>query len=147
MPTILADGRRIRQVLTNLVGNAVKFTEEGYIKIAAQYDDFEVVISVEDTGIGIPEDRKHAVFEQFEQVDSSSTRRYGGTGLGLPLSREFVRLHGGDMGFESAVGEGIASSSSRCPSVGRRRSAKNLRKMRRNRPECTLSSPWTMTRA
>ena len=106
LPTVLADGRRIRQVLTNLVGNATKFTEKGFIKISAEYDDFEVVISVQDTGIGIPEDRKHAVFEKFEQVDSSSTRRYGGTGLGLPLSREFVKLHGGDMGFESIAGEG-----------------------------------------
>ncbi|GEM_PF-252353 len=106
LPVVLADGRRIRQVLTNMVGNAVKFTEHGYIKISASYDSYQVVMSVEDTGIGIPYDRRHAVFEKFEQVDSSSTRRYGGTGLGLPLSREFVRLHGGDMDFESVVGEG-----------------------------------------
>lgn len=106
LPTVLADGRRIRQVLTNIVGNATKFTEHGYIKISATYDAYEVAVSVEDTGVGIPEDRKHAVFEKFEQVDSSSTRRYGGTGLGLPLSREFIRLHGGDMGFESVAGEG-----------------------------------------
>ncbi|MFN2108304.1 MAG: GAF domain-containing protein [Anaerolineae bacterium] len=106
LPVVLADGRRLRQVLTNLVGNAVKFTDEGFIKISATYDKYQVTMTVEDTGIGIPEDRRHAVFEQFEQVDSSSTRRYGGTGLGLPLSREFVRLHGGDMEFESVVGEG-----------------------------------------
>ncbi|HOT90649.1 MAG TPA: GAF domain-containing protein [Anaerolineae bacterium] len=106
LPTVLADSRRIRQVLTNLVGNAVKFTERGYIKISASYDDYQVTMSVEDTGIGIPADRFHAVFEKFEQVDSSSTRRYGGTGLGLPLSREFVRLHGGDMDFESTLGKG-----------------------------------------
>lgn len=106
LPVVLADGRRIRQVLTNLVGNAVKFTDEGFIKVSATYDKYQVTMSVEDTGIGIPADRRHAVFEQFEQVDSSSTRRYGGTGLGLPLSREFVRLHGGDMDFESVVGEG-----------------------------------------
>ena len=106
LPIVLADGRRIRQVLTNIVGNATKFTEEGHIKIVATYDDYQVVVNVEDTGFGIPADRKHAVFEKFEQVDSSSTRRYGGTGLGLPLSREFVRLHGGDIDFESVVGEG-----------------------------------------
>jgi len=106
LPVVLADARRIRQVLTNLVGNAVKFTDEGFIKVSASYDKYQVTMSVEDTGIGIPADRRHAVFEQFEQVDSSSTRRYGGTGLGLPLSREFVRLHGGDMEFESVVGEG-----------------------------------------
>lgn len=106
LPIVLADARRIRQVLTNVVGNAVKFTDEGFIKVSATYDKYQVTMSVEDTGIGIPADRRHAVFEQFEQVDSSSTRRYGGTGLGLPLSREFVRLHGGDMDFESVVGEG-----------------------------------------
>jgi len=106
LPVVLADARRLRQVLTNLVGNAVKFTDEGFIKVSATYDTYQVTVSVEDTGIGIPPDRRHAVFEQFEQVDSSSTRRYGGTGLGLPLSREFVRLHGGDMEFESVVGEG-----------------------------------------
>lgn len=106
LPVVLADARRIRQVLTNLVGNAVKFTDEGFIKVSASYDKYQITMSVEDTGIGIPMDRRHAVFEQFEQVDSSSTRRYGGTGLGLPLSREFVRLHGGDMEFESVVGEG-----------------------------------------
>lgn len=106
LPVVLADARRIRQVLTNLVGNAVKFTDEGFIKVSASYDKYQVTVSIEDTGIGIPADRRHAVFEQFEQVDSSSTRRYGGTGLGLPLSREFVRLHGGDMDFESVVGEG-----------------------------------------
>ncbi|HQE91233.1 MAG TPA: GAF domain-containing protein [Anaerolineae bacterium] len=106
LPVVLADSRRIRQVLTNLVGNAVKFTDHGYIKISASYDNYRVIMSVEDTGIGIPPDRRQAVFEKFEQVDSSSTRRYGGTGLGLPLSREFVRLHGGDMDFESVPGEG-----------------------------------------
>jgi signal transduction histidine kinase/CheY-like chemotaxis protein len=107
MPMVVADGRRVRQVLTNLIGNAGKFTEEGFIKIGATYDDYQVILTVQDTGIGIPPDRIHAVFEQFEQVDSSSTRRYGGTGLGVPLSREFVRMHGGDMWIqESIVGEG-----------------------------------------
>lgn len=107
LPTIVADGRRIRQVLMNLLGNAGKFTEEGFITIAATFDSYQVIISVQDTGIGIPADRIHAVFEQFEQVDSSSTRKYGGTGLGVPLSREFVRMHGGDMWIqESIVGQG-----------------------------------------
>jgi len=110
-PHVIADGRRIRQVLTNLLGNAGKFTEEGFIKVSATYDDYQVIINVEDSGIGIPPDRIHAVFEQFEQVDSSSTRRYGGTGLGVPLSREFVRMHGGDMWIqESIVGKGTTFS-------------------------------------
>jgi signal transduction histidine kinase/CheY-like chemotaxis protein len=107
LPTIVADGRRIRQVLTNLLGNAGKFTKQGFIKVAVTYDDHQVITTVQDTGIGIPADRIHAVFEQFEQVDSSSTRKYGGTGLGVPISREFVRLHGGDMWIqESIVGKG-----------------------------------------
>ncbi|MGC9467071.1 MAG: GAF domain-containing protein [Anaerolineae bacterium] len=107
LPVVVADSRRIRQVLINLLGNAGKFTEEGFIEVSATYDDYQVIVSVRDTGIGIPPDRIQAVFEQFEQVDSSSTRRYGGTGLGVPLSREFVRLHGGDMWIqESVVGQG-----------------------------------------
>lgn len=107
LPQVVADARRIRQVLTNLLGNAGKFTEEGSIKVAAAYDDYQVIVSVQDTGIGIPPERLHAVFEQFEQVDSSSSRRYQGTGLGVPLSREFVRMHGGDMWIQrSVVGEG-----------------------------------------
>jgi len=111
LPTVVADTRRIRQVLTNLLGNAGKFTEEGFIKISATYDDFQVIVSVQDTGIGIPTERLHAVFEQFEQVDSSSTRRYQGTGLGIPLSREFVQLHGGDIWIQhTAVGEGTTFS-------------------------------------
>jgi signal transduction histidine kinase/DNA-binding response OmpR family regulator/putative methionine-R-sulfoxide reductase with GAF domain len=111
LPDVIADGRRIRQVLTNLLGNAGKFTEEGFIEVSATYDDYQVIVNVKDTGIGIPPERIHAVFEQFEQVDSSSTRRYGGTGLGVPLSREFVRMHGGDMWIqESIVGEGTTFS-------------------------------------
>lgn len=107
LPMIVADSRRIRQVLTNLLGNAGKFTDSGFIKVSALHDDYQVILSVQDTGTGIPHDRIHAVFEQFEQVDSSSTRRYGGTGLGVPLSREFVRMHGGDMWIqETVVGEG-----------------------------------------
>jgi len=107
LPEVIVDARRIRQVLTNLLGNAGKFTDEGSISISATHDDYQVIVSVQDTGIGIPSDRIHAVFEQFEQVDSSSTRRYQGTGLGVPLSREFVRMHGGDMWIQkSVVGEG-----------------------------------------
>ncbi len=107
LPMIVADGRRIRQVLINLLGNAGKFTEQGFIEVSATFDSEQVVVSVEDSGIGIAPGRLHAVFEQFEQVDATSTRRYGGTGLGIPLSREFVRLHGGDMWIEeTTVGKG-----------------------------------------
>jgi len=106
LPTILSDERRIRQVILNLVGNASKFTEKGFIRISASYDDHDVVIAVQDTGIGIPPEKYSAVFQEFQQVDSSSTRSYGGTGLGLPVSKKFVEAHGGRIWFESEVGVG-----------------------------------------
>ncbi len=106
LPTIIADARRIRQVVLNLVGNAAKFTEKGHIRVRATHDDREVVIAVEDTGIGIPRDKFPLVFQEFQQVDSSSTRRYGGTGLGLPVSKRFVEAHGGRIWFESEEGSG-----------------------------------------
>ncbi|MBN1873471.1 MAG: GAF domain-containing protein [Anaerolineae bacterium] len=106
LPIVLADSRRIRQVVLNLVSNAAKFTDQGFIRVGATYDDYQVIINVQDTGIGIPADKIDAVFEQFKQVDSSSTRKYGGTGLGVPLSKKFVEQHGGDMWLESVVGEG-----------------------------------------
>ncbi len=106
LPTIIADGRRIRQVVLNLVGNAAKFTEKGYIRVRATYNEREVIIAVEDTGIGIPKEKFPLVFQEFQQVDSSSTRRYGGTGLGLPVSKRFVEAHGGRIWFESEEGVG-----------------------------------------
>ncbi len=106
LPSVLADTRRVRQVITNLMSNAAKFTEQGYIKISATYDNYQVIVSVQDTGIGIPQHRFAAVFERFEQVDSSSTRKYGGTGIGMPLSLEFIKAHGGDLWLDSKVGEG-----------------------------------------
>ena len=106
LPTILADERRIRQVVLNLVGNAAKFTEEGHISVSASQQGDEVVIAVEDTGIGIPPEKQDHVFREFQQVDSSSTRRFGGTGLGLPVSKKFVEAHGGHIWFESEVNLG-----------------------------------------
>jgi PAS domain S-box-containing protein len=107
VPPVLADARRIRQVITNLLGNAAKFTEEGFIRLKVeQEDDQWVTVSVQDTGIGIPKERTHVVFKEFEQVDSSSTRRYEGTGLGLPVSKKFIEAHGGKMWFESEEGQG-----------------------------------------
>lgn len=106
LPTIVADARRIRQVLLNMVGNAAKFTEEGFISLSASYDNEWVTIAVQDSGVGIPKDRYGSVFAAFEQVDSSSSRRFGGTGLGLPVSKKFVEAHGGDIWFESEVGIG-----------------------------------------
>lgn len=106
LPEVIADERRVRQVILNLLSNAAKFTEEGYIEVAATYDNYQVIMSVEDTGIGIPPEKIADVFERFKQVDSSSTRRYEGTGLGMSLSRMFVQAHGGDIWVESTVDQG-----------------------------------------
>jgi signal transduction histidine kinase/DNA-binding response OmpR family regulator len=109
--TVRGDPCRLRQVLNNLVGNALKFTENGEVKL--QIDVIEesatslhVLISVHDTGIGIAPHRQQAVFESFTQADGSTTRKYGGTGLGLTISKRIVELMGGTIALESALGEG-----------------------------------------
>ncbi len=106
LPIIWADSTRLRQILLNLISNAAKFTEEGKITLSTDYDDEWVTISVADTGIGIPQEKMGSIFEEFTQVDGSTTRRVGGTGLGLPISYRFVELHGGDITVESREGMG-----------------------------------------
>jgi signal transduction histidine kinase/DNA-binding response OmpR family regulator/HAMP domain-containing protein/putative methionine-R-sulfoxide reductase with GAF domain len=106
LPRITADERRVRQVLLNLVSNAAKFTQEGFIRVQARVVDDEVVLSVADSGPGIPDAQQDSIFEPFTQVDGSSTREHGGTGLGLTISHSFVELHGGRMWLESERGEG-----------------------------------------
>lgn len=102
-----ADPVRLRQILFNLAGNAVKFTEKGGITITCREDlDGSAVFVVEDTGCGIPEADRIAIFQRFKQVDSSATRTQGGTGLGLAITRELVGLHGGEIGVTSAYGGG-----------------------------------------
>lgn len=108
---MIGDARRIRQILTNLIGNAIKFTDAGYILINASCEeksDLEVKLrlSVEDTGIGIPEVELNNVFDKFSQVDASSTRRYGGSGLGLTISKQLVEMMGGTIGVTSKPGHG-----------------------------------------
>jgi signal transduction histidine kinase len=105
-PTVRADPARLRQVLVNLVGNAVKFTERGQVRIAVRAAEGAIEIAVTDTGIGIAADVLPLVFDEFRQADGSTSRRYGGTGLGLAISRRLVRLHGGDIRAESVAGEG-----------------------------------------
>jgi len=106
LPIVRADSTRIRQVILNLISNAAKFTEEGSITVRAWAEDEHVNVSVTDTGVGIPEEYREKIFQEFQQVDGSATRSVGGTGLGLPISRQFVELHGGRIWMESEVGGG-----------------------------------------
>jgi GAF domain-containing protein/anti-sigma regulatory factor (Ser/Thr protein kinase) len=106
LPPGRGDERRLTQVLLNLVGNAIKFTEAGEVRIDAGHRDGVFVVAVADTGPGIAEGDRARIFEEFQQADSSSTRRKGGTGLGLSIARRIVELHGGRLKVESAVGRG-----------------------------------------
>ena len=96
-----ADRTRIQQVMLNLVSNAVKFTDTGKVGVGVARHGEKVVISVRDTGVGIPKDQLESVFQEFTQVDTSETRKAGGTGLGLPISRRLIEMHGGRMWVES----------------------------------------------
>ncbi len=106
LPRGEGDERRITQVLLNLVGNAIKFTESGGIEVDATLSDGAFQVAVSDTGPGIAAEDQQAVFEEFRQLDSSSTRIKGGTGLGLAISKRIVELHGGRIWVESEPGEG-----------------------------------------
>ncbi len=112
IPTLLrGDPARLRQILTNLVGNAIKFTNEGQIVIHVEGqtilpDECLLHFSVQDTGIGIPEDKLNLLFDKFSQIDASTTRKYGGTGLGLAISKQLVELMGGNIGVASSEGHG-----------------------------------------
>jgi signal transduction histidine kinase/CheY-like chemotaxis protein len=110
LPPARGDERRITQVLLNLAGNAIKFTDEGGVSIQAQVSDGAFVVSVSDTGPGISEADQQKIFEEFQQADSSSTRTKGGTGLGLSISRRIVELHGGRVWVESTPGHGSTFS-------------------------------------
>ncbi|MHC4223368.1 MAG: sensor histidine kinase [Planctomycetota bacterium] len=98
---VLSDEARLKQVLINLVGNAVKFTDSGEVIIRVNPDGSRVRFEVEDTGEGLPEEELEKVFRKFHQVDSSSVRHHGGTGLGLAIARELVRMMGGEIGAKS----------------------------------------------
>jgi two-component system sensor histidine kinase ChiS len=116
-----ADENRVQQILHNLVGNAIKFTDSGTVEISAELveieghsvtdntensDPSQLAITVSDTGIGIPEDKRDRIFESFEQADGTTARQYGGTGLGLAITKTLVELHGGTIDVESTVGVG-----------------------------------------
>jgi PAS domain S-box-containing protein len=106
LPLIAADPDRLTQILLNLVGNAVKFTEQGYVQSTACKVADGVEISVVDTGIGIAPEAQSAIFDEFRQADASTTRRFGGTGLGLAIARRLVEMQGGTLTVESTVDVG-----------------------------------------
>ncbi len=108
LPLVLADGIRLRQIVLNMVSNALKFTEKGgvtiQVKMLSGYDMLR--ISVVDTGIGISPAALEYIFEAFRQADGSTTRRFGGTGLGLTIAKKLIELQGGEVAVESTVGQG-----------------------------------------
>ncbi len=106
LPPVRCDVDRMRQILTNLIGNAIKFTETGQVQVSAEARGELVAVHVTDTGVGIPDSAKTKVFEEFFQVDQSMARRQGGTGLGLAIASRLARLMGGEITFDSVVGAG-----------------------------------------
>jgi signal transduction histidine kinase len=106
LPTAHGDERRLTQVLLNLVGNAIKFTDSGEVVIKAAAADGAYTLSVRDTGPGIDPADQIKIFEEFQQADSSPTKTKGGTGLGLSIAKRIVAMHGGQIGVESALGRG-----------------------------------------
>lgn len=110
-PVLMGDATRIQQILLNLLGNAVKFTERGHVSLVVESDplnaeEHRLHFTVRDTGIGIADSELGRLFEPFTQADASTSRRYGGSGLGLSIARELIRMMGGDIGIESTPGVG-----------------------------------------
>jgi signal transduction histidine kinase/CheY-like chemotaxis protein len=110
LPKLMIDPTRIRQVLFNLLNNAVRFTDQGGITLGVKKQEQEIVFSVTDTGMGIAEEDLPRLFEEFQQLDGSTRRRHGGAGLGLSISKRFVELHGGRIWVESVQGQGSTFS-------------------------------------
>jgi PAS domain S-box-containing protein len=120
-PVVQTDPARLRQVITNLVGNAIKFTEHGQVSIVQRMvnegNQSKLAISIIDTGVGIPFDKVDSVFEAFVQAESSTTRRFGGTGLGLSISKKFALALGGDIFVKSELGKGSSFTFTLDPGV------------------------------
>jgi signal transduction histidine kinase len=110
LPIGHGDVRRLTQVLLNIVGNAIKFTESGFVEIRAAADAEHFTIAVQDSGAGIAPTDQARIFEEFQQVDNSITREKGGTGLGLSITRRLVEAHGGHIGVQSTLGVGSTFS-------------------------------------
>ncbi|MGF1728050.1 response regulator [Photobacterium kasasachensis] len=114
-PMLLGDATKLRQVLNNLISNAIKFTEMGFVNLFIQregedHKSVSVRFEVSDSGIGVPKEMHDAIFEKFQQADGSTTRKYGGTGLGLAICREIIRLMGGELKLDSEPGKGSTFS-------------------------------------
>jgi signal transduction histidine kinase len=123
LPRGRGDERRLTQVLMNLVSNAIKFTESGSVSIRAKLEDGSFALAVSDTGVGIAAQDRERIFEEFQQVDSSSTRKKGGTGLGLAIAKRIVELHGGRIWVESTPGAGSTFAFTLPMRVGEREKA------------------------
>ena len=106
LPSIMADPVRTRQILINLLSNAVKYTSEGTIRLSIRHDESFLHIMVADSGIGIAERDFDKIFAAFEQVDNSTTRTFGGTGLGLPITKWIVDMHQGEIWFDTELKKG-----------------------------------------
>jgi signal transduction histidine kinase/CheY-like chemotaxis protein/ligand-binding sensor domain-containing protein len=123
---VIGDSLRLKQVIINLINNAIKFTSKGevfikvYLSRVVNNDQLEIGFSVKDTGIGIPEDKLPSLFQAFSQVDSSTTRKYGGSGLGLIISERLVKLMGGNVWVESKLGEGSTFNFTICTKASSR---------------------------
>ena len=110
LPHGLGDEQRLTQVLLNLVGNAIKFTDVGEVRITASMKGDRFTVGVTDTGPGIPAEEQQKIFQEFHQVDNSNTKRKGGTGLGLAIAKQIVEMHGGRIWVESSLGKGSTFS-------------------------------------
>jgi signal transduction histidine kinase len=106
LPPGRGDEQRLSQVLLNLIGNAIKFTDLGEVRVQVTAADDMFTVAVSDTGLGISEADQQKIFEEFQQADSSSTRKQGGTGLGLAIAKKIIELHGGRIWVESSLSKG-----------------------------------------
>jgi PAS domain S-box-containing protein len=142
-PRVVGDVGRLGQVLINLVGNAVKFTPAGEIRVRVQPQGDRLVFSVADTGIGIPEEKRALLFQNFTQVDSSFTRKYGGSGLGLAISRGLVELMGGEISVSSREGKGsVFTFAVPLKSAGRQSSPPAEHPVKNNGKVSLLQKSW-----
>ncbi len=110
LPCVYADAMRVRQIILNLMSNAVKFTEAGSVTLSARVKGQFLIISVSDTGIGIPEKSLSRIFDRYQQAEQDTERHYGGTGLGLDISKQLSQMHGGELIVQSIIGQGSTFS-------------------------------------